>query len=80
MTIRVINVPLKCNRTQRTLIQMMIADNEIISYNNYLRYQRSIEIASVLEAADGDAVSLEEVLPLAPPIAYAEKSIPSAAN
>ena len=56
----------------------MIADNEIISYHNHLRYQRSIEIASVLEAADGDAERLAGVAPVAPPIARAEAATPSA--
>ena len=56
---------------------MMIADSEIISYHNHLRYQRSIEIASVLEAADGEAVRLAGVVPAALPIARAEVATPT---
>ena len=56
---------------------MMIADNEIISYHNHLCHQRSIEIASVLEAADGEAVCLVVVVPVALPIARVEVAIPS---
>jgi hypothetical protein len=56
---------------------MMIADNEIISYHNHLRYQRSIEIASVLEAADREAVGLDGVAPVALPMARGEVAKPS---
>ena len=55
----------------------MNADNEIISYHNHLRYQRSIEIASVLEAADGKAVRLGGAVPAALPSARVEAAKPN---
>ena len=63
-----------------TLIKQIYTDNEIISYHNHLRYQRSIEIASVLEAADGQADCLAGAEPAAPPTARAEAAVPSAGS